>query len=269
MPFRVIESIRLSGKATDDLCEDRMIATPHFVAVLDGATGSMVVDGKPGGWLAAEIVKGVIESLPADVTVFEFEKAATAALKPMHDRWDGNMYPPCTQAVVYSVARQEIWRIGDCHARIDGVEHVGGKKVDAIAVAIRCMVLRGIKRLGLPADSEAALAAKERHPWRWVSRLQAAYQNRDDDPLCYGVLDGSPVPPKFIDVFDAKGAKEIVLCSDGFYTPTATLAEGLADLKRVKDNDPMQMELVEGYCPFVEGKDIHDDTTYIRLALEP
>lgn len=269
-PFRVIESLCATGKDSDSKKEDRLVVTDDFAAVIDGATSSGPIGGRPGGIVAAEAVERAVRELAADATVRDFVDRATAAIATAIGDWpDETIMRPSAVAAVWSRARSEVWRVGDCHVRIDGRDHPGGKEIDRIGYEFRCAVIRARLRLGMTSlDAELRVPTMEQ-PFRPLVLAQHAFLNLDsDDPLAYGGLAGTFVPDRFVEVFEASGAREIVLASDGFLSPPATLAEGLAEIARVRENDPLMVELVTGSRPFVPGRDYFDDTTYLRIAVE-
>lgn len=268
-PFRVIESLCVTGKASEDRKEDRLVITPDFVAVIDGATSSGPIGSRPGGIVAAEAVASTVETLPANATAREFVDAATAAIADAIGAWsDERGMRPSAVAAVWSAARREVWRVGDCHFRIDDRAFPGGKEIDHVSYAFRCAVVKARLRLGVTTvEAERNIPTLEQ-PFMPLVSTQHAFLNLDsDDPLAYGGLCGTPVPDRFVEVMPVGDAREIVLASDGFLTPPATLADGLAELKNVRENDPLMIELTEGSRPFMPGRDYFDDTTYARIAL--
>lgn len=268
-PFRVIESLCATGKDTEAKKEDRLVVTDHFAAVIDGATSSGPIGGRPGGIVAAEAVERAIRELPPGATVRDFVDRATAGVATAIGDWpDETQMRPSAVAAVWSRARGEVWRVGDCHVRIDGQNYPGGKEIDRIGYEFRCAVIRARLRLGLTStDAERRVPTMEQ-PFRPLVLAQHAFLNLDsDDPLAYGALAGTFVPDRFIEVFEAADAREIVLASDGFLSPPATLAEGLAEIAHVRKNDPLMVELVMGSRPFMPGRDYFDDTTYLRIAV--
>jgi len=264
--FTVIERLCATAK-TPDRNEDRLVVTENFVAVIDGATNSGPIQGRPGGIVAAEAVAETMLALPPDATARQFADDATARLAARIGPWpDRRLARPCASVVAWSPQRQEIWRIGDCHFRIDDAEFVGEKLVDRISYEFRCAVLRLRLALGVTdLDRERNVPTLEQ-PFMPLVEVQHGFANADvDDALAYGVIDGAPIPDRFIETHSTAGAREIVLCSDGFPQPRATLAQGLADLERIKRDDPLMVRLVTGSRPFFPGADYFDDTTYVRI----
>lgn len=268
-PFRVLESLCATGKETDAKKEDRLIVTDSFAAVIDGATSSGPIGDRPGGIVAAEAVEQTVGDLPADATVREFVDRATASIAAAIGNWpDETRMRPSAVAAVWSRSRGEVWRVGDCHVRIDGHAYPGGKEIDRIGYEFRCAVIRARLRLGMTSlENERRISTMEQ-PFRPLVLAQHAFLNLDsEDPLAYGALSGTFVPDRFIEVFPAADASEIVLASDGFLSPPATLAEGLAEIARIRQDDPLMVELVMGSRPFMPGRDYFDDATYLRIAV--
>jgi hypothetical protein len=225
--FEIIESMCATGKASADANEDRLVVTDDFVAVIDGSTSSGPLDGRAGGIVAAETVADVIRSLPALATAPEFVALATARLSERIGSWPENVARPSAASVLWSAARREIWRVGDCHFRIDDSEHNGDKPLDALAYGYRCAVVRARLALGLTTIEREQKIPVLQQPFAALIETQHIFTNlAADDPLGYGALDGRPVPAKYIEVFSAGDAREIVLCSDGLRTPTRRWPRG-------------------------------------------
>lgn len=268
-PFRVVESLCATGKESEAKKEDRLIVTDDFAAVIDGATSSGSIAGRAGGIVAAEAVEQTIKDLPREATVRDFVNRATATIATAIGTWpDETVMRPSAVAAVWSRARGEVWRIGDCHVRIDGREYAGGKEIDHIGYEFRCAVIKARMRLGLTSlEAERRVPTMEQ-PFRPLVLAQHAFLNVDsDDPLAYGALAGTFVPDRFIEVFRAADAREIILASDGFLSAQPTLAEGLAEIADVRENDPLMVDMVKGSRPFMPGRDYFDDTTYLRIAI--
>jgi len=264
--FEILESFCETAKATPAANEDRLVLTDDFAAVIDGATSSGALHGVAGGIVAAEAVAEAIRALPAEATAWEFVELATRRLAERIGALDPMLARPSAAAVLYSAARREVWRVGDCHFRLDEREHNGDKPLDRLAYGFRCAVLRAELALGRTTlEREQARPVLEQ-PFRPLILVQHAYANlAEDDPLAYGALDGRPVPDKFIEIHPIGDISEIVLCSDGFPGAPATLGEGLEALRRLRADDPLLIRDYLGSRPFPAGSAYFDDTTYVRL----
>lgn len=248
--------------------EDRLVITDHFVAVVDGASSSLPFEGVAGGVIAAECVAEAVREAPADATAPAFVAATSRRLAQRIGDVDPRHARPSAAVVVYSVARDEVWRVGDCHFRIDDTVYPGDKPLDDLAYGYRCAVLKARLSLGLTSAEVEARRILRDQPFAPLMEVQHAFANLDsDDPLAYGTLDGQTVPARFVEIFPAAAAREIVLSSDGFPRPPASLAEGLRALDALRRADPLLIGETQGSRPFASGVPYYDDTTYIRLAL--
>jgi len=267
MTFSLLETYCESPKRAG-LGEDRLATSDHFVAVIDGATSSGPIDGVPGGVIAAETLVEVIDALDPNCDARGFADRASAALRArLGAHYERDIARPSASVVVWSAARQEIWRIGDCHFRIAEKLFVAEKAIDRIAYSYRCAVVRARLRLGLTTHARELEIPTLEQPFMDLVSTQHAFLNADiDDPLAYGAVDGSPVPDRFVEIVSARGAREIVLCSDGFPEPSATLEIALADLRRLREADPLVVSLYNGSRPFPPGAKLFDDSTYVRFA---
>jgi hypothetical protein len=179
---------------------------------------------------------------------------------------DPRVSRPCASVVVWSRRRAEIWRVGDCHFRLDEVQYPGEKPVDRLAYDFRCAVVRARLALGLTNPEKERAVATLEQPFMPLVAVQHAFANADsDDPLAYGVINGAPIPDRFIELHSTANAREIVLCSDGFPAPYASLGQGLAEIARLRREDPLLVKS-GGSRPFPPGADLFDDTTYVRFA---
>ena len=268
--FSVIESLCVTSKGAADNNEDRLIVSDHFVAAIDGATSSNSMNGRSGGLIAAQAVADTFARLDAQATAREFVELATSILA---ERIGGGLDPkvmrPSASVVVWSRARQQIWRVGDCHFRLDDQEFLGEKELDRIAYAFRRAVVRGRLALGVSSIEQERAIPTLQQPFMALVDVQHAFLNADiDDPLAYGAIDGCFIPDRFIEVFPAEQAKEVALCSDGFPRPYATLAGGLAALEKLRRDDPLMIYANSGSRPFPCGSAYFDDTTYVRIRVD-
>ncbi len=265
--FEIIEWMCETPKGEPGLNEDRLIMNDRFVAIVDGATVSGLINGVSGGIVASRAVEDALELLQADATVHEFVDAANSLLSERtRGLLDQGATPPFAAAVVWSSTRREIWRIGDCHFRIDEKDYIGEKEVDRVAYAFRCGVVRARLALGLTTvDAERKIAALDQ-PYRPLVMVQHAFMNLDsDDPMAYGAINGSPIPRRFIEKIDASQAKQIVLCSDGFIKPYPSLQGAILETKRLSEVDPLLIYHYDGSRPFAAGGALFDDTSYVRF----
>jgi hypothetical protein len=268
--FTVLEAFCETSKGSPDKNEDRLVMTDDFVAVIDGATASGSIDGIPGGIVAAEAIAGVIRSMQSEISARAFVDQASAALDArLGGRIAHGQMRPSAAVVVWSRFRNEIWRVGDCHFRIDENIFSGEKEIDRIAYSFRCAVIQARLALGLTSIEEERAIPTMQQPFAPLVTIQHAFMNvESDDPLCYGAIDGRFVPDHLIEIHSSEGSRDIILCSDGFFSPPATLSAGLASLAALKVNDPLIIATGQGSRPFAIDCDLFDDTTYVRVGIQ-
>ena len=130
------------GKSPDaSLCEDGVVVTDEFAAVVDGSTSK--VAGRHAGRLAMQTVVRALETVPASATLSETLTLLTRELASVSDprgRSDAAFRPTCS-AVIFSRRRREVWLVGDCQCRFGGKTHRVAKAVDEVLTEIRCCVL--------------------------------------------------------------------------------------------------------------------------------
>lgn len=276
--MQVIEQFLLSKRGEPTGGDDAIVVAPHFAAVIDGATAKSVVQygvGLTSGAFAAAMVAEVVPTLPADCTALEAVQRITAQFQDYYTRKNlvlqlshAPYERPAASVLIYSAARREVWSIGDCQARIAGVEVRHDKAIDQVLAAARAVAIE-MELAGGALASELAKHDIGREFILPLLRRQSLFQNTtSDSPYAYGVIDGFPVPERFITVHPLPdGPQDLVLTSDGYPSATSTLAEGEALLERYLAVDP----LCARYLPRTKGRETgsvsFDDRAYLRLRI--
>lgn len=252
----------IAPKSAVSACEDALVVTEHFAAVVDGMSSPLRDRGQaPSGRLYAETVAREIARLEPNVSARRAVDTISQALTHIRPDHAG---PSGAVAAVYSRARREIWRIGDIHLRIGDRVVPGEKRVDQAMTLFRAAVVAAHAAAGESLD-----ALRDQDPGLAASRplleLQHHLANRDA-AFGYGVLDGSAVPDCHIEVFPVAGAATVVFASDGYPGPAATLACAERELFAAIAHDPACIgELAAMGKPLRPGAETPDDRTYLRF----
>ena len=295
--MKIIES-SIIGKKSPEACEDGMVVTDDFIAVIDGSTSKtpkhLNPDMKNGRYAMMLISEYIREELKADASVDDFCQGVTAYIYNkvyeklgVEERLKEHPEERLTaSAILYSRTRNEVWMVGDCQAIIDGKLYENGKPYEEKIARKRVeLIAQGLS----PAE-----ARKQIEPLLIKAMLSGQNQT-------YTVIDGFPVyreGVKVVSVSDSSSVQdsvsssdscsvqdpvscsgsasasdtipssssEIVLASDGYPFLKPTLAASEAALAEQIANDPQNIRSFIATKGIVEGNKSFDDRTYIRFV---
>ena len=288
--MKIIES-SIIGKKSSEACEDGMVVTDDFIAVIDGSTSKtpkhLNPDMKNGRYAMMLISEYIQEELKADASVDDFCQGVTAYIYNkvyeklgVEERLKEHPEERLTaSAILYSRTRNEVWMVGDCQAIIDGKLYENGKPYEEKIARKRVeLIAQGLS----PAE-----ARKQIEPLLIKAMLSGQNQT-------YTVIDGFPIyreGVKVVSVSDSSSVQdsvpasdsvpcsdsasasgtisvsssEIVLASDGYPFLKPSLAASEAALAEQIANDPQNIRSFIATKGIVEGNKSFDDRTYIRF----
>lgn len=295
--MKIIES-SIIGKKSQEACEDGMVVTDDFIAVIDGSTSKtpkhLNPDMKNGRYAMMLISEYIREELKADASVDDFCQGVTAYIynkvyeklgveERLKERPEERL---TASAILYSRTRNEVWMVGDCQAIIAGKLYENGKPYEEKIARKRVeLIEQGLS----PAE-----ARKQIEPLLIEAMLSGQNQT-------YTVIDGFPIyreGVKVVSVSDSSSVQgsvsssdscsvqdpvscsgsasasdtipssssEIVLASDGYPFLKPTLAASEAALAEQIANDPQNIRSFIATKGIVEGNKSFDDRTYIRFV---
>ena len=289
--MKIIES-SIIGKKSSEACEDGMVVTDDFIAVIDGSTSKtpkhLNPDMKNGRYAMMLISEYIQEELKADASVDDFCQGVTAYIYNkvyeklgVEERLKEHPEERLTaSAILYSRTRNEVWMVGDCQAIIAGKLYENGKPYEQEIARKRVeLIEQGLS----PAE-----ARKQIEPLLIEAMLSGQNQT-------YTVIDGFPIyreGVKVVSVSDSSSVQdsvpasdsvpcsdsasasntipssssEIVLASDGYPFLKPTLAASEAALAEQIANDPQNIHSFIATKGIVEGNKSFDDRTYIRFV---
>ena len=280
--MKIIES-SIIGKKSQEACEDGMVITDDFIAVIDGSTSKtpkhLNPDMKNGRYAMMLISEYIREELKADASVDDFCQGVTAYIYNkvyeklgVEERLKEHPEERLTaSAILYSRTRNEVWMVGDCQAIIDGKLYENGKPFEEKIARERVeLIKQGLS----PAE-----ARKQIEPLLIEAMLSGQNQN-------YTVIDGFPIYREGVKVVALKtkpvsssietyfqeqtkpvsSPNEVVLASDGYPFLKPTLAASEAALAEQIANDPQNIRSFIATKGIVEGNKSFDDRTYIRFV---
>ena len=289
--MKIIES-SIIGKKSPEACEDGMVVTNDFIAVIDGSTSKtpkhLNPDMKNGRYAMMLISEYIREELKSEASVDDFCQGVTAYIYNkvyeklgVEERLKEHPEERLTaSAILYSRTRNEVWMVGDCQAIIDGKLYENGKPYEQEIARKRVeLIEQGLS----PAE-----ARKQIEPLLIEAMLSGQNQT-------YTVIDGFPIyreGVKVVSVSDSSSVQdsvpasdsvpcsdsasasgtisvsssEIVLASDGYPFLEPTLAASEAALAEQIANDPQNIHSFIATKGIVEGNKSFDDRTYIRFV---
>ena len=187
--MKIIES-SIIGKKSPEACEDGMVVTDDFIAVIDGSTSKtpkhLNPDMKNGRYAMMLISEYIQEELKADASVDEFCQGVTVYIYNkvyeklgVEERLKKHPEERLTaSAILYSRTRNEVWMVGDCQAIIDGKLYENGKPYEEKIARKRVeLIAQGLS----PAE-----ARKQIEPLLIKAMLSGQNQT-------YTVIDGFPI----------------------------------------------------------------------------
>ena len=289
--MKIIES-SIIGKKSPEACEDGMVVTDDFIAVIDGSTSKtpkhLNPDMKNGRYAMMLISEYIWEELKADASVDDFCQGVTAYIYNkvyeklgVEERLKEHPEERLTaSAILYSRTRNEVWMVGDCQAIIAGKLYENGKPYEQEIARKRVeLIEQGLS----PAE-----ARKQIEPLLIKAMLSGQNQT-------YTVIDGFPIYREGVKVVSVSvsssvqdsvpasdsvpcsdsasasdtipsSSSEIVLASDGYPFLKPTLAASEAALAEQIANDPQNIRSFIATKGIVEGNKSFDDRTYIRFV---
>ena len=259
--MKVIES-KIEGKKSPESCEDGLVVTADFIAVIDGST--------------SKTPHHIQHELKPESTVEDFCEGVTSYIYNKVYRQQGieeqmQAHPEerlTASAILYSKAKNEVWMVGDCQAIIDGKLYENNKPFEDIVARRRVELIRQ----GFTPQE----ARKTIEPLLIQAMLEG--QNKT-----YTVIDGFPIYQKGVKVVSLNApqknvetdvadslplpTKEIVLASDGYPFLKPTLTESEEALAHLLAYDPQCTHEFIATKGIVVGNKSFDDRTYIRFQI--
>ena len=277
--MKVIES-KIEGKKSPESCEDGLVVTADFIAVIDGSTSKtphhLSPDMKNGRYAMVLISEYIQHELKPESTVEDFCEGVTSYIYNKVYRQQGieeqmQAHPEerlTASAILYSKAKNEVWMVGDCQAIIDGKLYENNKPFEDIVARRRVELIRQ----GFTPQE----ARKTIEPLLIQAMLEG--QNKT-----YTVIDGFPIYQKGVKVVSLNApqknvetdvadslplpTKEIVLATDGYPFLKPTLTESEEALAHLLAYDPQCTHEFIATKGIVVGNKSFDDRTYIRFQI--
>lgn len=250
----------ICGKHTAADCEDGIVITNDFAAVIDGSTSKTPKRLDPSmknGRFAMLLISEYIKQMPAGYTMNDFCRGITLRIAEEYAKRgiaeDMAKHPEerlTASAIIYSNSRKEVWMVGDCQAIIDGEYYDNSKPYEQeIAMQRATLIKNGMS----PKEARRAIEAQ-------LIKAMLEGQNRQ-----YAVIDGTPIYMPGTRIVTASHC--VVLASDGYPTLLPTLHKSEEALAQHLTDDPQNITDFIATKGLVEGNVSFDDRAYIKLTI--
>lgn len=273
----IVEECFLKGKRSPETCEDGIIITPYFAAVIDGATSKsdFSLNGKKTGRLAMELVSEAIRNFPKEINA---EEAINQITRKIHNFYvehnllnDLETHPEqrfTANGVIYSSHRNEVWQIGDCQCIIGSKYSSNEKEIDKIMANARAATneIALLKGMTIEEIKENDPGRKFIYPFLQQQAILQNNQNKDSQ-YSFPVFDGFPVRMDQVKIFPVGDIKDIILSSDGYPHLFPTLKSSECYLMDVLTNDPLCIRQYKCTKGIIKGNYSFDDRAYLKIHI--
>lgn len=273
MAVEIAEQFLAAKTGRPEQCEDGIVVTSEFAAVIDGATDKTGhrYEGLTGGRYAMLACSDALRSLEPKADHLAAAEHLTGTLARRLPHGLAPRERPEAVVAVYSRARREIWQIGDVgfwHAGIPEAETNVRKIADRYAADVRAAIIR----VELAAGAEMSALARDDPGRRALGSLltsQASFRNNPAArEFAYPGVDGSTIPASLITIRKIpEDVTQLVIASDGYPRILPTLGASEEMLTRLLTIDPLCIDELRGTKGVAPGNKSFDDRAYLRLKL--
>ncbi|MBM7095697.1 MULTISPECIES: hypothetical protein [Alteribacter] len=275
--MEIIEYFLKAKTGNERDCEDQIVVTDHFAAVIDGVTNvsGCFYDGEAPGRLAAETIKNTIRGLDERDSIKEVVDKINIDLHRLNRKIgiaeevdDVPHLRPSAAMILYSRHYRKIWMIGDCQCFLEGNALQNTKIIDDITANARAMMVeaqlvKGKTEKELLSHDMGFEAVKP------FIQQQFAFQNGDPaHPYSYEVINGYPLHVEAIKTVDVPtDTGYLCLASDGYPMIFETFEETEAHLQELLVKDPLCIRENPSAKGLVEGNVSFDDRAFVKIRI--
>lgn len=251
--------------------EDVIVISDNFVAVIDGSTSKSQYRHslfRSNGRYAMQLTARYIRRMPKNITSEEFFRGVTAYIRKHYKK---SMLPRLQEhpedrltcsAIVYSRLNREIWMVGDCQCMINGEFFDNPKPSEAELAAMRAEEAKRLLATGMSQDE---LLRDDKAREVIIPRMLETMRQQN---ISYSVIDGFRIARQHVRIIPLDFRPwEIVLASDGYPILRPTLAESEEELRKLREEDPLNISRFQATKAFHPDFNSFDDRSYIRLKV--
>ncbi len=260
--MNIVEQFILGKKNDPALCEDGIVITDDFIAVLDGVTAksNRTFYGKLGGRAAMETAKAIIESSPAITEKEILFRNINNAIRALYE--GANLGEAAVCVCIYSKFFKEIWSVGDCRYLVNEQYYCDEKEIDTIYSRVRAVILEKSERDGT-LTAERDIGREYIMP---LLKNQHLFAN-STGKYSYPLLNGGNFDTNRIISTKVSDGDTVILATDGYPKLFNTLKESESYLSYVIKNDPMSYKIYPSTKGIEKGNISFDDRAYIKFKV--
>ena len=265
----IIESFIMGKSGNEQECEDVIIVSEHFYAVIDGVTSKFPIkyEGKSTGRYCAELLGNAIFSLDRNASAKDALEALNNEVnKAYGDTKITEENKIQASIIIYSKARQEIFSYGDCQLIINGKSFDHKKRIDTLLEELRAFAVKTYLKEG---GKEEDLYQNDigRETILPFLKKQSLFANKEGH-FGYAVIDGTGINESLIKIYKLNEGDEVVLASDGYPKLFPTLKESEDHLAFVLEVDPLSIN--ENMQTKMKSRQnlSFDDRSYLRFVVK-
>lgn len=270
----VQESFVAAKSGRDEDCEDGIVVTDDFVAVIDGATDKgppRTYEGMKPGRFAMRVCAEAIRTLDPQSTAESAAAHITGCLAERMPAGTATATGPTAVAAVYCASRREVWQIGDVdfwYAGLPVPKQQSKKVVDRYAAEIRAAITAACLADGMSHEQVGADDPGRAAIGSLLGSQGVLKNNPGAGAWAYAALDGTPVDASLISITPVPAeAAALVLASDGYPAIFPTLQESERHLAALLEEDPLCIGPLMGTKGLLPGSGSYDDRCYLKITI--
>ena len=269
--MEIIEQFIL-GKQDAETCEDSLVITDDYIAVVDGVTssGDISFNGKRTGRVAAELISKVVAEMPSDLNIEEIITLINGRIEDFYSTsgFAGEKYINGPEAAlgIYSKYHQKIWIIGDCQAIVNGKLFWSEKRLDKAIAEMRSLISNIDMCKTGQSEEEYFAEGDVLRPFvlDWVKKARI-FANTEFKDFGYSVINGKEIPKSLIREIDVATGQNVVLATDGYPDLRESLVESESALLKIMAEDPFAINAYPQTKGLKIGNFSFDDRAFVKF----
>ncbi len=256
------------------LSDDLILAGETSMTVIDGATAAVPfnLEGLTSGQFAAKNIANILGTVAPNIHSVQLADVLTTAFNQILLSSAAAPYiaetpeaRPCASLVHATMYKDKlhITQIGDTAFRINGNQlFKNEKQIDKLHAAIRQKVMLDLLQIRPDIDTEELLIRGRQAIQPLIKLQRTLYQNKK----CmrgYGVIDGNPIPPEFINyyTYPLSAIETVEIFTDGYFkvAEEPTIESWEQAFEQVEEEDPYKYLTYPSTKGSIPGQQYTDD----------